>query len=159
MSSRPNLRYTGPKEDPSPSVVPMPRSEFAPLVDSLVDGVVVINHAGVIVRANPAVCEMFGYDETELLGENVALLMMPEDSQRHDEYLKKYAETGQGSIIGVGREVTGQHRDGQQIALDLSVTPATEIFGANIISPFKGGTGGRAATAYVRAGTWGEGVF
>ena len=125
MSSRPRLRYTGPKEqDPSPSVVPMPRSEFAPLVDSLVDGVVVINQGGTIVRANPAVCEMFGYDETQLLGENVAMLMMPEDSQHHDDYLKNYAETGQGSIIGVGREVTGQHRDGQQIALDLSVTPA-----------------------------------
>ena len=69
------LRYTGAQAAPGQPT--MPRSEFAPLVDALVDGLVVITSEGIMVRANAALCELFGYEESELLGENVSMLMTP----------------------------------------------------------------------------------
>ncbi len=101
----------------------IPRSEFARLVDALVDGVVVIDNAGIMLRANQAACTMFGYTEAELLGRNVSMLMTAADAEDHDDYIRHYQKSGQGSVIGTSREVVGRHRDGQHLSLDLSVTP------------------------------------
>ncbi len=122
MTDREQLRFTGRPVPDRP--VTMVRSEFAPLVDALVDGLVVITSAGVIVRANQALCEMFGYEEDELLGQNVSVLMTGADATRHDGYLERYLATGVANIIGVGREVEGRHRSGERIPMELAVTPA-----------------------------------
>ena len=122
MKNTPELKFTGNPEQAQSAE--MPRSEFATLVDSLADGVLVINGQGVIGRANPATCEMFGYDEAQLIGQNVSLLMTSDDAAKHDHFLKSYLDTGRASIIGLGREVLGRHSSGQTMWLDLSVTPA-----------------------------------
>ena len=72
----------------------MPQSEFAPIVDSLVDGLAVIDGAGTIVRVNPSLCEMFGYEPGELVGQNVAILMTGTDAEHHDGYIQDYLQTG-----------------------------------------------------------------
>ena len=122
MKNTPELKFTGDPEQVRSAEIP--RSEFASLVDSLADGVIVINGQGVIGRANPAICEMFGYDAVQLIGQNVSLLMTSDDASRHDQFLKSYHDTGRANIIGLGREVLGRHSSGQTMWLDLSVTPA-----------------------------------
>lgn len=117
------LAFTGPKS-PQPDGAEMPRSEFRNLVDSLVDGVIVISGSGTMLRANVAVCEMLGYQEAELLGQNVSMLMNGYDAEHHDQYLANYLETGRAHIIGIGREVDARHRDGQLVPVKLSVTSA-----------------------------------
>jgi diguanylate cyclase (GGDEF)-like protein/PAS domain S-box-containing protein len=102
----------------------MPRSEFAPIVDSLVDGLAVIDGVGTITRVNPALCTMFGYPDCDLVGQNVSVLMNADVAAEHTGYLERYLETGEGNVIGVGREVVGRHSDGHPIDLELSVTPA-----------------------------------
>jgi diguanylate cyclase (GGDEF)-like protein/PAS domain S-box-containing protein len=122
MKKTTDFKFTG---DPEPAQsAEMPRSEFAALVDALADGIVVINGQGVIARANPAVCAMFGYNESDLVGQNVAVLMTSDDASKHDHFLKSYLDTGRANIIGLGREVVGRHISGQTMWLDLSVTPA-----------------------------------
>ena len=100
------------------------RTELAPIVDRLVDGVAVIDDQGVVLRANPALCDMFGYSEGELVGRNVSVLMTPGDSAQHDAYLQRFLQTDQTSVIGTAREVVGLHKDGRPLDLELSVTPA-----------------------------------
>ena len=55
----------------------MHRSEarLRAIVDTAVDGIVVINDRGIIESVNPAVTRMFGYAPEQLLGQNVKLLM------------------------------------------------------------------------------------
>ena len=106
---------------------PFQRTELAPIVDRLVDGVAVIDERGIMLRANPALCDMFGYTETELVGHNVSLLMTGDDAPRHDAYLARFLQTNQkspSSVIGTAREVTGLHKDGRALDLELSVVPA-----------------------------------
>jgi len=91
------------------------------IIESAVDGIVVIDHRGRIEAANPAIERLFGYAESELLGQNVTVLMPSPYRDEHDEYLSRYLQTGSARIIGIGREVRGLRRDGTQFPLHLSV--------------------------------------
>lgn len=91
------------------------------VVETIVDGVIVIDHRGRIEWTNAAALTMFGYDERDLLGENVRILMGAHDAEHHDGYLARYLHTGERKVIGIGREVRGQRRDGSQFPLYLAV--------------------------------------
>jgi two-component system, LuxR family, sensor kinase FixL len=91
------------------------------VVESAVDGIIVIDAKGLIESFNPAAERLFGYAEGELLGRNVSVLMTSPDRERHDGYVSHYLTTGQKKIIGIGREVRGRRRDGTTFPLRLSV--------------------------------------
>jgi two-component system sensor kinase FixL len=100
-------------------------SLFQTLMATAVDGIVVIDAVGK-VRAYNAACErLFGYAVGEVLGRNVKMLMPTPYREEHDGYLQRYRETGEARIIGIGREVTGQRKDGSTFPMDLSVGEGT----------------------------------
>ena len=92
------------------------------IVETAADGIVTIDERGIIETCNPAVEKLFGYSREELLGCNVSLLMPSPERDEHDEYLARYAQTRQPKIIGIGREVRGQRKDGTIFPLDLAVS-------------------------------------
>lgn len=91
------------------------------LLDAATDAVIVIDHRGIIETANAATERLFGHSPSELVGCNVSLLMPPGERERHDGYMQRYLETGIAHVIGLGREVQAQRRDGSQFCASLSV--------------------------------------
>src|SRR6187431_50568 len=91
------------------------------VIESAVNGILVIDQSGRIETVNPAAERLFGYTEAELVGQNVSLLMPSPHREEHDGYLSRYLATGEARIIGIGREVTGLKRDGTTFPLHLSV--------------------------------------
>ena len=91
------------------------------ILETALDGMVVIDVAGRIEAFNSSAQRMFGYSEGEALGENVRILMGDHDRPRHDGYIGRYVDTGERRIIGIGRIVTGQRKDGSQFPLHLSI--------------------------------------
>lgn len=91
------------------------------MVETIVDGIVVIDAVGTIYWTNPATLRMFGYDPGELVGRNVSTLMPSPDADQHGGYLRRYAATGERRIIGIGREVRGRRKDGSEFPLYLAV--------------------------------------
>ena len=92
------------------------------VLNAAVDGIVLIDTAGIIQTVNPSVQKMFGYTPEELLGRNVKVLMPSPRREEHDGYLAHYLATGEARIIGIGREVEGRRRDGSIFPLDLAVS-------------------------------------
>jgi PAS domain S-box-containing protein len=92
------------------------------ILETTVDGIITIDADGIIESFNDAAEDIFGYDEGEVVGENVKVLMPSPYREEHDGYLQQYHETGRRNIIGVGREVTGLRKDGSTFPMDLAVS-------------------------------------
>ncbi|HEX7006256.1 MAG TPA: PAS domain S-box protein [Alphaproteobacteria bacterium] len=101
-------------------------SRLRAVVNTAVDGVILIDADGVILMFNPACEKMFGYSAEEVIGQNVKILMPPPYRDEHDDYIANYRRTGEAKIIGIGREVVGQHKDGTVFPIDLSVSEARQ---------------------------------
>lgn len=92
------------------------------VLETTVDGIITIDARGIIESFNRAAEHIFGYTAAEAIGQNVTLLMPKPYRDEHDGYIQKYQQTGQARIIGIGREVVGQRKDGSTFPLDLAVS-------------------------------------
>jgi len=96
------------------------------VVETAVDGFILIDSRGRILLFNPACERLFGYRADEVFQENVKLLMPQTYSLHHDDYLRNFLRTGERKIIGIGREVVGRRKDGSTFPMDLSVGEARQ---------------------------------
>ena len=95
------------------------------IINTTVDGIIVIGSRGSIEAFNPGAERLFGYTAAEVVGKNVNILMPPPFRDEHDGYLDRYLNTGRAAIIGIGREVKGRRKDGTMFPLHLSVGAMT----------------------------------
>ena len=91
------------------------------VIETAVDGILIIDSEGRIRLFNRAAELLFGYAADEVLGRNVTLLMPPPFADEHDGYLKRYLSTREPRIIGIGRDVQGRRADGSTFPMHLSV--------------------------------------
>ncbi len=89
-----------------------PAEELHALLDTAVDGIVVIDHLGHIQAFNRSAERLFGYQAPEVLDRNVNVLMTEQDRIAHDGHLARFAATRVPHIIGSGREVSARRKDG-----------------------------------------------
>ena len=118
--SAPMNRVTG----ASPASMRDSETHLRSILATIPDAMVVIDETGHILSFSAAAERMFGYNEEEVLGENVSMLMPSPDRERHDSYLENYRGTGDRKIIGIGRVTTARHRDGYTFPIELSVGEA-----------------------------------
>ena len=91
------------------------------ILDTVPDAMVVIDEKGVMQSFSAAAQRLFGWTEAVTLGCNVDMLMPSPFREAHDGYLLRYLTTGERRIIGIGRVVVGQRRDGSTFPMELSV--------------------------------------
>ena len=100
------------------------QSRLEALVDTIVDGVILIDAKGIVLTFNPACEKLFGFRANEVIGRNVKMLMPPPYHGEHDGYIANYHRSHQRKIIGIGREVVGRRKDGTTFPMYLSVGEA-----------------------------------
>lgn len=90
--------------------------------DGAVDAIITISERGIIETVNPATETMFGFSPEELRGQNISMLMPKPYNMEHDGYLEEYRTKGNAKIIGKGREVFAQRKDGTVFPIHLAVS-------------------------------------
>ena len=110
------------------------------ILDTIPDAMIVIDERGTMQSFSAAAERLFGYSAAEVLGKNVKMLMPAPYREGHDGYLQRYKNTGERQIIGIGRVVVGERRDGSTFPLELNVgemrTASQRFFtGSSAISP------------------------
>jgi two-component system sensor kinase FixL len=91
------------------------------ILDTVPDAMIVIDESGIMQSFSSAAEHLFGYRAQEAIGNNVSMLMPPPYREQHDSYLARYRKTGERHIIGIGRIVVGERKDGSTFPMELAV--------------------------------------
>jgi two-component system sensor kinase FixL len=91
------------------------------ILDTVPDAMVVIDENGIMQSFSKAAERLFGYTAVDVIGRNVKILMPTPYRDAHDAYLGRYMHTGERRIIGIGRVVVGERRDGSTFPMELAV--------------------------------------
>ena len=127
------------------------RRRIRALVDTSLDAIISIDHVGIIKEVNEATVDVFGYSKSELIGQNIKMLMPIEYAEAHDGYLHQYHQTGVRHVIGSTREISARRKDGSVFPAILAVGEVS-VGGQKIFTGFiRDITAVRAAEAQNRA--------
>jgi two-component system sensor kinase FixL len=91
------------------------------ILDTIPDAMIVIDERGIVQSFSAAAERQFGYAPSEVLGKNIKMLMPSPYRENHDGYLDRYLRTGERRIIGIGRVVVGERKDGSTFPMELAV--------------------------------------
>lgn len=91
------------------------------LLDAPVDGVITLDADGIVRSMNGVAERMFGWSERELAGRSFGVLLRPDDAERYGAHLAQFRRTREAGLVGRSRELHGQHRDGRDIPLHMTV--------------------------------------
>src|SRR5208337_4294033 len=101
------------------------------IVNTAVDAIITIDVQGTVLSFNPSAERVFGFAADEVLGRNVSMLMPLPHSQEHSGHVARYIQSGERRVIGVGREVHAQKKDGTVFPMEIGVSEIR--VGGNVI--------------------------
>src|SRR5262249_29616139 len=96
-------------------------AHLASILDTVPDAMIVIGEDGTVQSFSSAAERLFGYSAAEVIGKNVKMLMPSPYRENHDDYMRRYLRTGERRIIGIGRVVVGERKDGSTFPMELAV--------------------------------------
>ena len=91
------------------------------ILDTVPDAMIVIDERGIMQSFSTAATRLFGYEPAEVIGKNIKIMMPSPYRENHDGYLARYLKTGERRIIGIGRVVVGERKDGSTFPMELAV--------------------------------------
>ena len=91
------------------------------IFENVVDGIITTNERGEIESFNHAAEKMFGYSAAEVIGKNVSMLIPAPHRDKHDKYVDRYLDGAKSKMVGTGREVEAQRKDGSTFPIDIAV--------------------------------------
>ena len=107
--------------DRSVEVLAEREAHLRSIYDTAPDGLIVIDEQGIMQSYSAGAERMFGWTASEALGRNVKMLMPFPYREEHDGYVRNYLTTGVRRIIGIGRIVVGERKDGSTFPMELAV--------------------------------------
>jgi two-component system, LuxR family, sensor kinase FixL len=96
-------------------------AHLASILETVPDAMIVIGEDGIVQSFSSAAERLFDYAAEEVIGKNIKMLMPSPYRENHDDYLRRYMRTGERRIIGIGRLVVGERKDGSTFPMELAV--------------------------------------
>ncbi len=95
---------------------------FAEVVSLTTDAIIIAQDDLKIVYCNPAATEIFGYSQTELVGQPLHVLLPPRYHAIHQLHMARFAEMENPKVSRLERsQLVAQKRDGREIAVEISI--------------------------------------
>ncbi len=91
------------------------------VVESSAEGILTIDPRGIVLSFNRAAEHMFGFVASDVIGNNVSMLMPARYRARHDALVANFDRAAANRILGLRREVIGLRRDGQEFPMSLAI--------------------------------------
>lgn len=129
----------------------MANAELKALLNAAVDAVIVTDEVGRILQFNAAAERLFGYPAADAVGRGVEMLMPEPERSAHAGFMRRYLETGEAKIIGIGREVLAQRATGEVFPIALSVGEAASGGRRRFVGIIRDLSGQRVAERHARA--------
>ncbi|MEO5377259.1 MAG: diguanylate cyclase [Magnetococcus sp. DMHC-6] len=98
------------------------KARIEAIFETMADAIVVVNANGILESVNHAATKIFGYQESEMLGKNVAMLIPSPNCEQHDSYLAHFFATGESKYIGMRQETIAKRKNGHEFEIDLAIT-------------------------------------
>jgi PAS domain S-box-containing protein len=117
------------------SMVAEREARLRSILETAPDAIITIDERGIVQSFSAAAERLFGYAPGEVIGRNVKMLMPAPHRENHDDYLARYLRTGEKRIIGIGRQVEAQRKDGTIFPMQLAVGE-TKLGNTHIFSGF-----------------------
>ncbi|UJH67979.1 PAS domain-containing sensor histidine kinase [Allomuricauda sp. SCSIO 65647] len=96
---------------------------FRLLAEAVSEGILVVNSKSLIVGCNGSAYQMFGYEEGELLNRPLNVLIPHRFHHSHDGHVKKFLLGGEKRRMGVGLDLHGIRKNGDQFPLEVGLNP------------------------------------
>jgi PAS domain S-box-containing protein len=98
----------------------------AAILNTALDGLITIDHRGMVIEFNPAAEQVFGYSRDEALGREMAeLIIPPKFRDQHRQGIAHFLRTGEGPLLNRRVEVTAVRADGTVFPVEVSITPTS----------------------------------
>lgn len=104
------------------------------------EGILVVNAMGEIIRTNPSAEKLFGYENEELIGQTIEVLVPKSFSHKHSAVRENYSEHPRARHMGAGLELMGLKKDGKEFPVEISLSPYTSPQGKFVIAFIVDGT-------------------
>ncbi len=98
------------------------QKQFVAVLDTVGEGIVTIDSKGIVIMVNRELCNIFGFSQKDIIGENLQMLIPEKYREKHSEGLKRYIETNKSKILGQLLELEGLKSDGSTFPLETCIT-------------------------------------
>ncbi len=105
------------------------------ILNTVPDAMIVMNEHGIVASFSAAAELVFGYAASDVVGQNVAMLMPQSEARAHDRHLRTYRRTGERHVIGNVRLESAMRNGGEIFPIELAVGEAS-IAGERIFTGF-----------------------
>ena len=102
-------------------------------MDASFDAFIAINPSGIILSVNKAATTMFGWEQDDMIGNNIAMVMNTKDGNRHSEYIRRYIDSGVKKMIGIRRELRAKTKDGVEFPCELGLVELKSQYGEEVV--------------------------
>lgn len=107
---------------------------FKALFKFATNGILLANQQGVIVVANPAMARLFGYQEDDMIGKPVEILIPTRLAHRHAQHRDQYHQNPNPRSMGIGLELYGLKKDGTEFPVEVSLSPFKSSEGSFVVA-------------------------
>ncbi len=102
--------------------------------ESAVEGIVSVDSAGIIRQLNPRGQELFGYEEAEVVGLPIEVLVPQRFHYRHEAHRGGYFKAPKSRMMGRGMEIAARRKDGSEFPAEISLNVVDTRRGKLIIA-------------------------